>query len=99
MKSRSVDGRAASSPSRWRVAEAFQLAHRLGQHRGVVLLVDHPVAPVSCLQQRRRQPVVAETAAALPVACLRDAAVILAVDDLLQPRDDVRVAVLAQFAP
>ena len=66
-----------------RVGEAFELAQRLGQHRGVVLLVDDPVAPAVLLKQRRREPVVAETAAALPADGLGDAAGILAVDDLL----------------
>ena len=57
-----------------RIGEALQLAQRLGQHRGVVLLVDDPVAPLVLLQQRRREPVVAETAAALPAHRLGDAA-------------------------
>ena len=66
-----------------RVGEAFQLADRLGQHRGVVLLVDDPVAPLVLFEQRRREPVVAEAAAALPADRLGDAAGVLAVDDLL----------------
>ena len=44
-----------------------------------------------------RKPVVAEPAAAFPAHGLGDAALVLAVDDLLQARDDVRVAVLAEF--
>ena len=54
------------------------------------------IAPLSC-EQRRRQAEVAEAAAALPADCLGDAAGVVAVDDLLEPRDDVRVAVFAQF--
>ena len=47
--------------------------------------------------QRGREAVVAETAAALPARAFRNAALVLAIDDLLQARDDMRVAVLAQF--
>ena len=75
----------------------FQLAQRLGQHGGVVFLVDDPVAPLVLFQQRRREAVVAEAAAAFPVHGLRDAAGVFAVDDLFQARNDVRVAVLAQL--
>ena len=57
-----------------RIGEAFQLAHRLGQHGGVVCLVDDPVAPLVLFQKRRRETVVAETAAAFPVDRLGDAA-------------------------
>ena len=56
-----------------------------------------PVAPLVLFQQRRRQAVVAETAAALPVDGLGDAAGVFAVDHLFQPGDDVGVAVLAQL--
>src|SRR5579884_3354080 len=80
-----------------RVSEAHQLAHGLGQHGGVVLLADDKIAKAVFFEQRRRKPVVAEAAAALPVHRLGDAAGVLAVDDLLEARNDVRVAVLAQF--
>ena len=80
-----------------REGEAFQLGHRRGQHLGVVFLVDHPLAEAVLLQQAGRQAVVAEAAAALPAGGLGDAAGIFAVDDLLQARNDVGVAVLAQL--
>ena len=80
-----------------RVGEAHQLAHGLGQHRGVELAADHPIVPAVLFQQRRGEAVVAEAAAALPADGLGDAAGIVAVDHLLQARDDVGVAVLAQL--
>ncbi len=80
-----------------RVAEAFELAQRLGQHLGVVVLVDHPLAPAILLQQARREAAIAEAATALPADGLGDPALVFAVDDFLQPRNDVGVAVLTQF--
>ena len=74
-----------------------KLSERLGEHGGVVGLVDDPVAPLVLFQERRGEVVVAEAAAPLPTHALRDAAGVLAVDHLLQTRDDVGVAVLAQL--
>jgi hypothetical protein len=82
---------------RRRIAEALQLAQRLGQHGGVVVVVDDPVAPLVLFQQRRRQAVVAEAATALPAHCFGNAAGVFAVDDLLQARNDMRMTVLAQL--
>jgi hypothetical protein len=79
------------------VGEAFQLADRCRQHFGVVVLVDDPLAPAVLLQQAGGEAVVAEAAAALANSRLADAALVLAVDDLFQARNDVRVAVLAQL--
>ena len=53
-----------------RVGEAFQLTDRLGKHRGVVIFVDHPVAPFVLFQKRGREPVVAESTAAFPADSL-----------------------------
>jgi hypothetical protein len=80
-----------------RVREAFELAQRRRQHLGVEVAVDDPLPPAVLLEQARRDTVVAEAPAALPPRGGRDAARILAVDDLLQPRNDVRVTVLAQL--
>ena len=55
------------------------------------------VAEAVFFKQRWRDVEVAETAAAFPSSCLGDAAWIFTVNDLLQTRDDVRVAVLAEF--
>ena len=54
-------------------------------------------APFVLSQQRGGELEVAEAAAALPADRLGDAAGVLAVDDLLQTRNDVSVAVLAQL--
>ncbi len=80
-----------------RIGKPFQFAQSLGQHAGIVGFVDDPVAPVVFFQQRRRQPVVAESAAAFPVDRLGNAARVIAVNDLLQPRNDMGVAMIAQF--
>ncbi len=77
-----------------RIGEAFQLTDRLGQHGGVVGLVDDPVAPLVFLQQRRSQAVIAEPATAFPTDRLSDTTLVLAINDLLEPGDDVRVAML-----
>ena len=80
-----------------RVGEAFQLAQGLGQHRGVVIAVDDPVAPLVLFQQRGGETVVTEAAAAFPAHGVGDAAVVFPIDDFFQARKDVRVAVLAQL--
>ncbi len=80
-----------------RVGKAFQLAQRLGEMRGVVLGIDDRVAPAVIDDQAGRKLVVAETAAALPIHCLADAALVFTVDDLLQARNDMSVAVVSQF--
>ncbi len=92
-------GMAVLPPVRFRrgVGEAFQFAQGFGELGGVVVGVDHRVAPAVFDDQRRGQAVVTEAAAALPVHGLGDAAGVLAVDDFLQARDDVGVAVLAQL--
>jgi hypothetical protein len=83
---------------RRRVAEAFQLGQRLGQLRGVVLGIDDRVAPAVVDDQAGREPVIAESRRRL--ASSRPAVMppcVLAVDDLLQARNDVRMAMLAQL--
>ena len=80
-----------------RVGETHVLAHGLGEHFRVVGLVDDPVAPLILFQQRRRQTQVAEPATALPIHGLADATLIRAVDNLLQARHDMGMAVLAQL--
>lgn len=82
-----------------RVDKAFQLAHRLGKHGGVVNSVDDPVAPFVFFQKGWRQTEVAKTATTLPVDSLADTTLICAVDELLEARDDVGVAVLARIYP
>src|ERR1035437_1386498 len=81
----------------WGVGEAHLLAHRLGQHRGVVLLADDVAPKPVLLKQRRGQVIIAEPATALPSHRPGDASRILAIDYFLQPRNDVSVAVLAEF--
>ena len=54
-------------------------------------------AELVLLKQRRGQVVIAEPAAALPLHGLGDTAGIFAVDYLPEPRNDVRVAVLAEL--
>ena len=80
-----------------RIGESLQLAQGLRKHGGIVVFVDHPVAPLVLFQQGWRQAVVTESAAPFPVDGLCDAAGILAVDDFFQAGDDVGVAVLAQL--
>ena len=79
------------------VGEAFQFRHRFSQHFRVVVGVDDVVAPAVMHNQGRREAVVAETAAALPVHRFADAALVRAVDDLAQAGDNMRMAVLAQL--
>ena len=80
-----------------RVGKALQLAERLGQHCGVVFLADDPIAPLVFLEQGWCNAVIAESAAALPVNGLGNAALIFAVDDFPQARNDVGVAVFSQL--
>lgn len=92
-------GKPVPPPMRFRrrIAETLKLAQRFGQHRRVVFGIDHRVSPTVVNDQRRRQFVVAETAAALPVHGFADAAGIVAVDNFFQARDDMGMAVLAQL--
>ena len=60
-------------------------------------LGDDPVAEAIFFQQRRREAVIPEPAAALPIDCLCDATLVFAVDDLLEARDDMGMAMLAQL--
>ena len=80
-----------------RIGKALQLAHGRRQHGRVVRGVDDQIAPAVGGQQRGGQFVIAKAAAALPARGLRHPAGVLPVDDLLQARNDVRVAVLAQL--
>src|SRR5690606_12687396 len=69
-------GRVTMNPKHFairRIAEALELAHRLGKHLRVVLLADDPVAPLVLLEKRRRELVEAEATAALPSHSLGDA--------------------------
>ena len=79
------------------VGEALQLADRRRQHFGVVVFVDDPLAPAVLLQQAGGEAIIAEAAAAFPIHGLADATLVVAVDDLFQARNDVRVAVLTQL--
>ena len=79
-----------------RIDEPLQLAERLGQHGGVELLADNPVAPPVLFEQRRCETVVSEPSAALPAHGLGDAAG-PAPSITFQPRNDMRVTMLAQL--
>ena len=79
------------------VLEPLQLAHGLRQHRRVELGVDDRVTPFVFNDQRWAKAVVPETATALPVDSLGDAARVFAVNDLFHARDDVSMAVFTKF--
>ena len=55
-----------------RVAEAFELAHRLGEHLRLVLLADDPVAPLVLLKERGRELEEAEATTTFPVGTRSD---------------------------
>src|SRR5712692_3028074 len=77
------------------VCEAHVFAHGLGEHGGIIILADDPVAVFVLFQERGSEPEVAEAAAAFPANSLTDAALIRAVDDFLQTWEDVGVAMFA----
>ncbi|MBT9137293.1 MAG: hypothetical protein DDT34_02381 [Firmicutes bacterium] len=77
---------------RWRVSKAFELAQRFCKLNRVVVRVNDGIAPTVVHDQAGSELVVTKAAATAPVHRLADA-----VDDLLQARDDVGVAVLAQL--
>ena len=79
-----------------RVGEAFQLARSPAPaSRRHILAGDNLPAPFVLFEQRGREFIIAETAAALPIDRLADPALIAAVDNLLQARNDMRGAVIA----
>src|SRR6266704_3844035 len=79
------------------VCKTFELAHSLCEHRGVEFPTDDPIAPLVLFQEGRSQPVVTETATAFPAHGFCDTARVLAINHLLESRDYVRVAMLAQL--
>src|ERR1035437_8138721 len=79
------------------VLKAHDLAHGLGQHGRVVLLADDEVVEAILFKQCWSDVVVAETAAALPLNGIGDAAFVFTVNDLLHARNDVCMAMLAQL--
>src|SRR5687768_15431365 len=68
------------------VYKAFQLADSLGQHRGVIRFIDHPVTPFVSFQKRRCKSVVSETTSAFPSSFFSNPTWIFAVNDALQAR-------------
>jgi len=56
----------------WCVDETLQLADSLGKHRGIILLVDDPIAKLVLLEKRRTQPVIPEPTSAFPAYGFRD---------------------------
>ena len=79
------------------VGEVFQLAHGFGEHFRVELRVDDRVAPGVFFDEAWPQAVKAEAPAPLPAHGLGDAAGVFAVDNLVQARHTVGVAVLAKL--
>src|SRR5690606_17100566 len=80
-----------------RIAEALELAHRLGKHLRVVLLAYDPVAPLVLLEKRGCELIEAESTTTTPPNIFGDAVGVLAIHHLAHPRDEVREAVVAEF--
>ena len=58
------------------VDKPFVLRHGGGKHGGVVFLADDPVTPPVLFKKRRSEAEIAESAAAFPVHCFADTALI-----------------------
>ena len=82
---------------RGHIGETLQLAQRLSQLCCVVVRINDRIAPAVIDDQARRELVVAEATAALPIHSFGNAAFVCASDYLLQARNNMRMTVLAQF--
>ena len=76
------------------IDESFQFTDRFSQHGGVVLPINHPVAPLVFFQQRGCKPEVTEPTTSLPVDRLRNPTLVSAIDNLLEARDDMCMAMV-----
>src|SRR5262249_57800879 len=79
------------------ISEAHVFAHGFSEHGRVVVLADDPVAILVLFQERRSESEVTKAATAFPANSLTDAPLVRPVDDSLQTRNDVSVAVFTQL--
>ena len=83
----------------WLVMEAFELAHRFGDHFGLVLLADDPVVSLVLLEERGSELVESEAAAAHPIGTRGDTSRIVSFDDFLESRQAASRRVVSEFDP